>query len=358
MTRPNANVSPNRFWDMAIRCAFVAWGCGLAGIASGGITVVTVPIGNPNNLSDVTGLGEVNYSYNIGEYDVTAAQYAAFLNAVASDDPYGLYTGLNYSPQEIVRTGSLGSYRYDVIQSFANYPIVNVTFWDAARFANWLDNGQPPGEEGPGTTEKGAYNLSLSSENPPHGLARGSTAEWAVASANEWYKAAFYSPDLNGGQGGYWEYATQSDVFSPVESNAGTLNFAPAGSFPYPSFYGTYDQGGAVLQWTDTIYSGAYRGLLGGGSGSQPSGLSVSFPNDPTNVPYDGFRVVQVPEPSALFVFVMGCRCGQMLRRRSRRNVAFAGGRAFQCHCADLSQAALGREDRAAAGSSLIKSLA
>ena len=48
-----------------------------------------VTVGNPGNSNDVveqgTGsglyLGGVNYIYNMGKYDVTVSQYAAFLNA-------------------------------------------------------------------------------------------------------------------------------------------------------------------------------------------------------------------------------------------------------------------------------------
>jgi hypothetical protein len=39
------------------------------------------PVGNPGNAADpLTGHGAVAYSYNIGTYDVTNSQYAAFLN--------------------------------------------------------------------------------------------------------------------------------------------------------------------------------------------------------------------------------------------------------------------------------------
>ena len=50
------------------------------------------PVGNAGNAPDPsTGYGAVDYNYNIGEYDVTAGQYTAFLNAVAATDTYGLY---------------------------------------------------------------------------------------------------------------------------------------------------------------------------------------------------------------------------------------------------------------------------
>ena len=61
-------------------------------IAAQAITVDMVTVGNAGNLADTTGYGAVNYAYQIGKYEVTAAQYTAFLNAVAtSGDPYGLY---------------------------------------------------------------------------------------------------------------------------------------------------------------------------------------------------------------------------------------------------------------------------
>ena len=103
------------------------------------------------------------YNYNIDKYDVTVGQYTDFLNSVAATDTYGLYntsmaTDLNIAG--ISRSGSSGSYTYSVIGSSANLPITYVSWGDAARFANWLQNGQPSGAEGPGTTETGAYTLN------------------------------------------------------------------------------------------------------------------------------------------------------------------------------------------------------
>ena len=100
------------------------------------------------------------YAYQIGKYEVTAGQYTEFLNAVADSDTYGLYSTLmgdilNYGAN-IQRTGSSPNYSYSVAADWANRPVNYVSFWDAARFANWLHNGQPTGPQGPGTTEDGA----------------------------------------------------------------------------------------------------------------------------------------------------------------------------------------------------------
>lgn len=58
------------------------------------ITIATVPVGNAGNAPDpATGnlYGGVSYDYRIGTYEVTNAQYVAFLNAVAVSDPFALY---------------------------------------------------------------------------------------------------------------------------------------------------------------------------------------------------------------------------------------------------------------------------
>ncbi len=74
-----------------------------------------VPVGHPGNASDPrTGFGRVDYEYNISKYEVTIAQYAAFLNAVAASDPHGLYNSSMTTDQSIAgiaRIGSPGSYR-------------------------------------------------------------------------------------------------------------------------------------------------------------------------------------------------------------------------------------------------------
>ena len=66
-----------------------------------------------------------------------------------------------------------------------------MSFWDACRFANWLQNGQPKGMQGAGTTETGAYTLTAAGINN-NTVVRNANWKWAVPSEDEWYKAAFY----------------------------------------------------------------------------------------------------------------------------------------------------------------------
>jgi len=102
--------------------------------------------------------GAVDYYYNIGTYEVTNAQYAEFLNAKAASDPFALYDSHrmgvlnnNYNGG-ITRSGSPGSYTYAAIAGREDMPVNYITFFDAARFVNWLHNGQ-----GNGDTESGAW---------------------------------------------------------------------------------------------------------------------------------------------------------------------------------------------------------
>jgi hypothetical protein len=116
-------------------------------------------LGDPGNACDTQTqgcFGAVFYTYRIAKQEVTNAQYAEFLNAKAASDPLGLYntemgsTGFG----GISRNGGSGSYTYSVIAGREDKPVNYVSYFDALRFANWLNNGQ-----GGGDTETGAYTL-------------------------------------------------------------------------------------------------------------------------------------------------------------------------------------------------------
>jgi formylglycine-generating enzyme required for sulfatase activity len=132
---------------------------------AGLINVAMVPVGDPGNAADsTTGYGAVSYAYSIGKYDVTASQYAVFLNAVATTtDTFGLYNSnmaSGFAAGGIIQSGGPGSFSYSVVAGHENFQVNYVSWGSAARFSNWLQNGQPTGVEGPGTTETGAYTLN------------------------------------------------------------------------------------------------------------------------------------------------------------------------------------------------------
>ena len=249
---------------------------GTSGVAKQVATVMIayqeVKVGNPNNANDTGGsrIGSVAYSYQIGKYDVTIGQYAAFLNSVAKTDTYSLYNpnmGTDEHVAGIQRNGSSGSYTYSVIGS-PNRPITYVSWFDAARFANWLTNGEENG-----STETGAYTL-VAGQTSGIAPAANPGAKFRLPTANELYKAAYYSPNYGGsGVEGYCAYATQSNTApgNQVGSMANQANYntgglTDVGAFSQSgSFYGTFDQSGNVYQWNDLDgTAGSSRGLRGG----------------------------------------------------------------------------------------------
>jgi sulfatase modifying factor 1 len=302
--------------------------------AIGAITIDTVPVGNPGNANDpITGdlYGGVANDYSIGKYDVTVGQYTAFLNAVAATDTYRLYStsmATNLNITGIAHSGSSGSYTYSVIGS-ANHPVTFVSWFSAARFCNWLDNGQPTGAEGPATTDTGAYTLNgLRPVNAP----RNANATWVIPTENEWYKAAYYDP----GSSTYYQYPFSSDAVptsaSPGSTTPNTGNFydnitgyAVSGSIAFDtsqnyltdvgaytasaSPYGAFDMGGNVYQWNETLTS-AGRGVRGGAWLQYSGPLQSSYRGDgggPTGGGFSlGFRVALVPEPSTLALLAFG----------------------------------------------------
>ena len=268
------------------------------------VAYALLPVGAPGNKADKTGYGAVSKRFWIGKFEVTIAQYCAFLNAVAAEDPYGLYDqamGAILNSAGITRSGTSGSYSYAPMNNdgdSAQRPITYVNWFDAARFANWMANGQPTGPQGPTTTENGAYNLAGATSgeavrrnriNPN----RGGHPTFFIPTEDQWYKAAYYNPRLNRNRGGYYAYATSSNT-APGNLPGSSANMANYiddynGSYFYSvtqeryidlaqnylfdtgaytasqSHYGTFDQSGGVYNWNDLDgRPSSSRGLRGG----------------------------------------------------------------------------------------------
>jgi formylglycine-generating enzyme required for sulfatase activity len=209
----------------------------------------------------------------------------------------------------------------------------DVNWGDAARFCNWLTNGQPTGAERNGTTETGAYTLNgATSDDALNAITRNSNADYVIPTENEWYKAAYYHPTSSS----YYRYPTQSNsqpsnaLSATGANNANYYNggytdptnyLTAVGAFAdSPGSYGTFDQGGDVFQWNESI-DGSARGLRGGALDGPASYLQsgVSFGGPLTDAEQFniGFRVSQVPEPASVWILGFGM-VGLLARPRSR----------------------------------------
>jgi sulfatase modifying factor 1 len=287
--------------------------------ASAAVNIDWIDVGNAGNAADTTGFGAVSYAYQIGKYEVTNAQYGEFLNAKAATDSYGLYN-TTMAIFGIAQSGDPGSFSYSVSSGYENRPVTLVSWFDVARFANWMNNGQ-----GAGSTETGAYTLNGATsgiiQSNPGAIIRAPTED-------EWYKAAYYNPNTTV----YSLFANGSSIgissrqanFDPFFHTGDRVNYAggttDVGSYSsVPSAYGTYDQGGNVQEWNDGS-NGLGRGVRGGSWDDPQYSLAsddYAYSNSDWETEYLGFRLakVAIPEPSTSILTVIGV---SLLFRRRR----------------------------------------
>lgn len=297
-------------------------------------------VGDANNAADTTGFGAVPYAYRIGRFEVTIGQYVEFLNAVAADDPFGLFhPGMeaNLNVAGIRRCGTPGSFAYEVLTNgghAARRPITLVSWFDAARYANWVANGRPRGAPDTSTTEDGAYTLLgvVDGHAVPRNAINPNTGrppECWLPTEDEWYKAAYFNPLLDEGRGGYTAFATQSDQppGNRPGDDANQANFrahgfaaqtataydefsnylTEVGSFrASASFYGTHDQSGNVWEWNDLDGGDtSVRGARGGFWGSTPaaalsSAIRCTYAPHTEDFQFIGFRLAGPVTPALL----------------------------------------------------------
>ncbi|MDX9702362.1 MAG: SUMF1/EgtB/PvdO family nonheme iron enzyme [Candidatus Auribacterota bacterium] len=291
-------------------------------------------VGNTGNASDIQTVwgqsmefGSVDYTYRIGKYEITTAQYVEFLNSVASySDPRDLYNlnmSIEYNPDTlydgISRITNEDRCTYMANEGWENKPVVYISWYDILRFVNWLHNGRPIGLQDTGTTEYGAYDMSFQSTNPEN-IVRLEGAKYWLPSEDEWYKAAYYDPDLYDGHGGYWSFPTGTNIppdnKDPDNDTGNSANYYSAGfsvGDPYYSTavgaygnsispYGTYDQAGNVWEWNESLI-GINRSLRGGSWPNPLFNLSASNRNYylPTAESYHiGARIAGKYEPCAI----------------------------------------------------------
>jgi sulfatase modifying factor 1 len=265
-----------------------------------------VDIGNASNAADTTGYGAVSYDYKIGTFEVTAQQWAAVssFDANVEDNANDPWSGLQ--------------------------PTGNVSWNEAAKFANWLTSGD---------ALLGAYQFS--DANTLTGVDRDTALTtygtiYVLPTEDEWYKAAYFKSDGSG----YTTYAT---------GNATPDGIDFAGDTSYDSVYrddtgfnnnaplavgggtiennGTYDMGGNLYEYTESAFDGVLNDpteqhAIRGGFYNFPSATLASSDRGietPGGTTSQGFRIASlsvVPEPSS--IALLGLGLGSLLLRRKR----------------------------------------
>jgi formylglycine-generating enzyme required for sulfatase activity len=278
-----------------------------------------VGIGNPGNQSDTTrpnGIGSVSYRYSIAKTEISRGMI-----------------------EKVNATANLGIVYRDwgnVIRNDPDRAAVDMNWFMAASFVNYLNTS---------TGNQAAYKFTSSgfqlwSESDPgynaNNLFRNSLAKFVLPSRDEWYKAAYGSPD-----GVWYKYSNGSNA-EPESVYEGTTGIVygkldqwggawqtlakvyEAGAL---SPFGTMGQGGNAMEWTESEADGvnsstqnmdANREVLGGHIGSDAAGISSTALSTPyPDYGYGfGFRVAMVPEPSALSLLAVGLGGLAMMRRR------------------------------------------
>lgn len=257
------------------------------------LQIPAVLIGDPGNKGYYglgSPVGDVATPFYLGKYEITAAEFSYFLNAVASkSDPHALYQPEMGSEKDIACIARTlledGTYSYAPIAENATIPVTYVSLFTAERYCNWLGNGCPSQLQGDdeevikASTETGAYTFSQqenrerSTFNPEATNSEGLV--YYIPSETEWVKAGYYKG--GGSDAGYWGYPTQHNEApangqgdSSNQANYRTLatGWKPRYSNPVltpvdyfeetSSFYGCRDMGGNVAEWTTTFGGKSY----------------------------------------------------------------------------------------------------
>ncbi|MEI6891138.1 MAG: SUMF1/EgtB/PvdO family nonheme iron enzyme [Pontiella sp.] len=242
------------------------------------------PISSTSNPSDEHPYGQVGYDYGIGTYEITASQWAKYVNL--SGGPSG------NARAEPTTTGS---------------EAVNYTSWDeAAQFVNWLNtsSGYAPAYN---FSDEGAFSVWSAEEQSDTSAFRHKDAIYVLPSEDEWVKAAYWSgTELQ--QHATPEVIEMTDMMVNSLIDGGIWEVG-SGSM---ELNGTYDMMGNVWELTESAYVGPdenswqNRSARGGsyGYGYDESSLTLDSGrcseysgNEKINF---GFRVAAVPEPGSI----------------------------------------------------------
>lgn len=306
----------------------------------------------------INGRGRVDYAFRASRLEITTAQWVEFLNAFASipgvplDNSGPQYWGGRPSGIDPT-TGRTIWHVSALIPNAAQLPVSAVSWYDAARYCNWLTNSK---QANLAALRTGSYDTTTWGGNPdgtltdaPH---RTPGAMFFMSTLDEWLKASHYDPNRSApGQGGYWQYKNRSDSPGvPGPPGTGTTSagyqpggddslawFIPLGAYAdQQSAYGLWDTSGGAQEWLEDFAVPTQpreRYAAGTWAGIGPGGLDYDLARVldggiPWGRYYErGFRMYSsVPTPGSMSVVIAAGLVGLQRRRTPcSRSGAFSG---------------------------------
>ncbi|MFM9957812.1 MAG: SUMF1/EgtB/PvdO family nonheme iron enzyme [Phycisphaerales bacterium] len=301
------------------------------------------PYSVPPNIGQPRTVGRVDYVYRISKTEMSAADWAPFANAnLRIGDPWEIGLEAYFGQMLDIGPGGVLQPRTD-IPAGDRLNLGSVTWYDAARYCNWLHNGKTETRE---AMEYGAYDLRHVPANPPSNITpptRLPGATFFIPTGDEWVKAVHFDPNRYGTeQPGYWDYPYSSNlppVPGPVGVGTTNAGYFPDGTDPLAFRVGAYsdvvapwgllDASGGRSEWLETPSSFGLptRGYDGFASGrlQSPNDLSLDHTaRTGQEIPHSrwfwlGFRVASIPAPGHALIWV---GLGAWLHRRTKRRPA------------------------------------
>ena len=252
-----------------------------------GMFLMGSPESEVNRYTNETQYPVTLTAFRMSKYEITNAQYAAFLNA-KSIGSNGSYATTGYGTQTLISASS-GSYdlglhysgtQWVPVTGYENAPVINVTWYGATEYATYIGGTLP-------TEAQWEYACRA-----------GTTTPFNTGTCLTNTDANYYWGD---------PYMTCTNTVTTSPGKTQTV-----GTYA-PNAYGLYDMHGNVWEWCADWYgtypttaqtnptgttTGSYRVFRGGGWGNFARLCRSAFRNyDGPSYYYDyvGFRVVLVP---------------------------------------------------------------
>jgi formylglycine-generating enzyme required for sulfatase activity len=223
------------------------------------------PAGEPNRSSNETQHQvTLTQDFYMGKYEVTNAQYAAFLNdrGVGSTGSKGDIENGQRLIVESDRFDDIGLHwnargKWEPVSGCANRPVIEVTWYGAKAFAEWVGGSLPTEAQWEYACRGNYPNKATETATLPFGIGNGRVLNYNMARIG----------------GGYGAYDLDNDG---QQSNSGLLFHSlskDVGSYS-PNGYGLYDMHGNVREWCADLYAANYGSPNASDAATDPTGAT------------------------------------------------------------------------------------